>query len=127
MKSGNAGGSGLNIDEKIAAYSEKVEVKKKKLDEITAVIEKKKPAAAALKADIDALSRNIFELEAQRLFSMLKDKGIGIGTVIEAVSTGIFDENSAADGKENGAINSTIEQEEHKNETGSSGKTVGNA
>ena len=58
---------------------------------------------------------------------MLKDKGIGIGTVIEAVSTGIFDENSAADGKENGAINSTIEQEEHKNETGSSGKTVGNA
>lgn len=127
MKSGNAGGSGLNIDEKIAAYSEKVEVKKKKLDEITAVIEKKKTAAAALKADIDALSRNIFELEAQRLFSMLKDKGIGIGTVIEAVSTGIFDENSAADGKENGAINSTIEQEEHKNETGSSGKTVGNA
>ena len=126
MKSGNAGGSGLNIDEKIAAYSEKVEVKKKKLDEITAVIEKKKTAAAALKADIDALSRNIFELEAQRLFSMLKDKGIGIGTVIEAVSTGIFDENSAADGKENGAINSTIEQEEH-NETGSSGKTVGNA
>ena len=127
MKSGNAGGSGLNIDEKIAAYSEKVEVKKKKLDEITAVIEKKKTAAAALKADIDALSRNIFELEAQRLFSMLKDKGIGIGTVIEAVSTGIFDENSAADSKENGAINSTIEQDENKNETGSSGKTVGNA
>lgn len=127
MRSGNAGGSGLNIDEKIAAYSEKVEAKKKKLDEITAVIEKKKTAAAALKADIDSLSRNIFELEAQRLFSMLKDKGIGIGTVIEAVSTGIFDENSAADGKENGAINSTIEQEENKNETGSSGKTVGNA
>ena len=116
----------MNTDEKIAAYSEKVEVKKKKLDEITAVIEKKKTAAAALKADIDALSKNIFELEAQRLFSMLKDKGIG--TVIEAVSTGIFDnENSAADSKENGAINSTIEQEENKNETGSSGKTVGNA
>lgn len=127
MKSGNAGGSGLNIDEKIAAYSEKVEVKKKKLDEINAVIEKKKTAAAVLKADIDTLSKNIFELEAQRLFSMLKDKGIGIGTVIEAVSTGIFDENSAADGKENGAINSTIKQEENKNETGSSGKTVGNA
>lgn len=129
MKSGNAGGSGLNIDEKIAAYSEKVEVKKKKLDEITAVIEKKKTAAAALKADIDALSRNIFELEAQRLFSMLKDKGIGIGTVIEAVTTGIFDnENCAINSTdENGAINSTIEQEENKNETGSSGKTVGNA
>ena len=95
----------MNTDEKIAAYSEKVEVKKKKLDEINAVIEKKKTAAAAL-----------------------KDKGIGIGTVIEAVSTGIFDdENSAADSKENGAINSTIEQEENKNETGSSGKTVGNA
>lgn len=117
----------MNTDEKIAAYSEKVEVKKKKLDEINAVIEKKKTAAAALKADIDALSKNIFELEAQRLFSMLKDKGIGIGTVIEAVSTGIFDENSAADGKENGAINSTIKQEENKNETGNSGKTVGNA
>lgn len=118
----------MNTDEKIAAYSEKVEVKKKKLDEINAVIEKKKTAAAALKADIDDLSKNIFELEAQRLFSMLKDKGIGIGTVIEAVSTGIFDdENSAADSKENGAINSTIEQEENKNETGSSGKTVGNA
>lgn len=117
----------MNTDEKIAAYSEKVEVKKKKLDEINAVIEKKKAAAAALKADIDALSKNIFELEAQRLFSMLKDKGIGIGTVIEAVSTGIFDnENSAADSKENGS-NSTIEQEENKNETGSSGKTVGNA
>lgn len=118
----------MNTDEKIAAYSEKVEVKKKKLDEINAVIEKKKTAAAALKADIDALSKNIFELEAQRLFSMLKDKGIGIGTVIEAVGTGIFDdENSAADRKENGAINSTIEQEENKNETGSSGKTIGNA
>ena len=110
----------MNTDEKIAAYSEKVEVKKKKLDEINTVIEKKKAAAAALKADIDALSKNIFELEAQRLFSMLKDKGIGIGTVIEAVSTGIFDD-------ENSAINSTIEQEENKNETGSSGKTVGNA
>ena len=108
----------MNTDEKIAAYSEKVEVKKKKLDEINAVIEKKKTAAAALKADIDALSKNIFELEAQRLFSMLKDKGIGIGTVIEAVSTGIFDdENSAANSKENGAINSTIEQEENKNES----------
>ena len=107
----------MNTDEKIAAYSEKVEVKKKKLDEINTVIEKKKAAAAALKADIDALSKNIFELEAQRLFSMLKDKGIGIGTVIEAVSTGIFDdENSAANSKENGAINSTIEQEENKNE-----------
>ena len=118
----------MNTDEKIAAYSEKVEVKKKKLDEINTVIEKKKAAAAALKADIDALSKNIFELEAQRLFSMLKDKGIGIGTVIEAVSTGIFDdENSAANSKENGAIHSTIEQEENKNETGSSGKTVGNA
>ena len=68
----------MNTDEKIAAYSEKVEVKKKKLDEINTVIEKKKAAAAALKADIDALSKNIFELEAQRLFSMLKDKGIGI-------------------------------------------------
>ena len=118
----------MNTDEKIAAYSEKVEVKKKKLDEINTVIEKKKTAAAALKADIDALSKNIFELEAQRLFSMLKDKGIGRGTVIEAVGTGIFDdENSAADRKENGAINSTIEQEENKNETGNSGKTVGNA
>lgn len=117
----------MNTDEKIAAYSEKVEVKKKKLDEINTVIEKKKTSAAALKADIDALSKNIFELEAQRLFRMLKDKGIGIGTVIEAVSTGIFDENSAADGKENGAINSTIKQEENKNETGNSGKTVGNA
>lgn len=118
----------MNTDEKIAAYSEKVEVKKKKLDEINSVIEKKKTAAAALKADIDALSKNIFELEAQRLFSMLKDKGIGIGTVIEAVSTGFFDnENGAADSKENGAINSTIKQEENKNETGSSGKTVGNA
>ena len=117
----------MNTDEKIAAYSEKVEVKKKKLDEINTVIEKKKTAAAALKADIDALSKNIFELEAQRLFSML-NKGIGIGTVIEAVGTGIFDdENSAADRKENGAINSTIEQEENKNETGNSGKTVGNA
>ena len=38
----------MNTDEKIAAYSEKVEVKKKKLDEINAVIEKKKTAAAAL-------------------------------------------------------------------------------
>ena len=38
----------MNTDEKIAAYSEKVEVKKKKLDEINAVIEKKKTAAACL-------------------------------------------------------------------------------
>ena len=51
----------MNTDEKIAAYSEKVEVKKKKLDEINTVIEKKKAAAAALKADIDALSMNIFQ------------------------------------------------------------------
>ena len=31
----------MNTDEKIAAYSEKVEVKKKKLDEINTVIEGK--------------------------------------------------------------------------------------
>lgn len=121
----------MTIDEKIASLTEKAETKKKKLSAVTAVIEKKKAVAKSLTSEIETLTKNIFDLKAQRLFGMLKDKGIGIGTVIEAVTTGIFDtENCAANGtEENGAINSTeqIIQEEKTDEISGSGKTVGDA
>lgn len=112
----------MTIDEKIASYTEKLEGKKQKLAEVTAAIEKKKATAKSLSNEIESLSKSIFDMEAQRLFGMLKDKGIGIGTVIEAVTTGIFD-------NENCAINSTeqIKQEEKTDEISSSGKTLGDA
>ena len=112
----------MTIDEKIASYTEKLEGKKQKLAEVTAAIEKKKATAKSLSNEIESLSKSIFDMEAQRLFGMLKDKGIGIGTVIEAVTTGIFD-------NENCAINSTeqIKQEEKTDEISSSGKALGNA
>lgn len=112
----------MTIDEKIASYTEKLEGKKQKLAEVTAAIEKKKAVAKSLSGEIESLTKSIFDMEAQRLFGMLKDKGIGIGTVIEAVTTGIFD-------NENCAINSTeqIKQEEKTDEISSSGKTLGDA
>lgn len=121
----------MTIDEKIASYTEKLEGKKQKLAEVMATIDKKKAVAKALSNEIESLSRSIFDMEAQRLFGMLKDKGIGIGTVIEAVTTGIFDNEKCAINStdENGAINSTeqIKQEEKTDEISSSGKTLGDA
>lgn len=67
----------------------------------------------------------------QEQFGYSEAKGIGIGTVIEAVTTGIFDnENCAINSTdENGARNSTeqIKQEEKTDEISSSGKTLGDA
>lgn len=121
----------MTIDEKIASYTEKVESKKQKLAEVVATIDKKKAVAKSLSNDIESLTKSIFDMEAQRLFCMLKDKGIGIGTVIEAVTTGIFDKEECAinSTNENGADNSAeeIKQEEITDEISGSGKALGNA
>ena len=121
----------MTIDEKIASYTEKVESNKQKLAEVTAAIEKKKAAAKSLSNEIESLTKSIFDMEAQRLFGMLKDKGIGIGTVIEAVTTGVFDKEECAinSTNENGSDNSAeeIKQEEITDEISGSGKALGNA
>lgn len=119
----------MTIDEKIAALTEKIEAKKQKLSEITAVIKKKKAESKVLNSEIDSLTRSIDELDAQRLICKLKSKGVGITSVIEAVDAGVFDnENAANSTTENGAINSTTaEQEEKPDEISGSGKALGNA
>ena len=121
----------MTIDEKIASYTEKLEVKKQKLAEVVATIDKKKAVAKALSNEIESLTKSIFDMEAQRLFGMLKEKGIGIGTVIEAVTTGIFDKEECAINSTNeiGTDNSAkeIKQEEKTDEIIGSGKALGNA
>jgi septal ring factor EnvC (AmiA/AmiB activator) len=115
----------MTIDEKIAVLTEKAAAKRQKLANITESIERRKNTAKVLNSEIEALAKNIFDLEAERLFAVLKEKEISVAEIVEAVSAGIFDSNSA----ENCAINNTenIMQEEMTDEIDSSGKTVGNA
>ena len=113
-------------DEKITALKEKAASKRQKLSEANAAIEQKKATVKALNAELDGLAKKIFELETQRLFELPKGRNIDIDTVVEAVSAGLFDDS----GDNNDcAINSTenTKQEENTDETGGSGKTVGNA
>lgn len=111
------------IDDKINALAEKVAIKQKKLADVLQVIEHKKNTAKILSAEIENLLKSIFDLEAQKLFSKLKNKGVGITSVIEAIDAGVFD-NDTFNGNN---IAQNDEQEESTDEISSSGKTIGNA
>lgn len=113
----------MTIEEKLAGLNDKLKTKQAKLNDITASIEKKRSEAKKLTDELDKIKKEISCLETEKLTNLLKSRNIGIETVIEAVSAGIFDDNNG------GAVNGTenITQEEKTDEISGSGKTVGNA
>ncbi len=116
----------MTVAEKIISLNEKLARKQEKLAETNASIERKRNAAKALNSEIEAIKKSLFDLNMEQLFSMLKDKGIGIEEITEAVTAGIFDKPETV---EDCAINSTknMKQEEKTDDISGSGETLGNA